>query len=82
MTMKFNKIVPLIADRDPMTFENLVKEIIELKYKFANPQAQSYYFKKGIESQRVRLRKMLSKYNEIRDLINENEISDFQDMIK
>ncbi len=47
MTMKFNKIVPLIADRDPMTFENLVKEITEIKSKFANPQAQSYYFKKA-----------------------------------
>jgi len=82
MALTFDRIVPLITNRDLTTVEKCVQEIADLKHKFANPETQSFYFKKGIESQKVRLKKILSEYDEYKDFINGNEISDFQDEIK
>ena len=82
MSLTFNRIVPLIINGDLTTFEKRVQEIAEIKQKLANPEAQSFYFRKGIESKRVRLKKLLSEYDEYKDFINLNEISDFQDKIK
>jgi len=80
--LTFDRIVPLISDRNSTTFQHIVREIADLKQKFANPETQSFYFKRGIESQKVRLKKILIEYDEIKDFINGNEISDFHDMIE
>ena len=82
MSLTFNRIVPLIINGDLTPFEKRLQEIAEIKQKLANPEAQSFYFRKGIESKRVRLKKLLSEYDEYKDFINGNEISDFQDKIK
>ena len=57
---------------------NLVKEYAQLKHKLENLDEQSWYFMKGIESNRKRLKKLESSYNSIRKDYNAKSLDDLR----
>ena len=73
--------MPLISDQNYNTYENLIQEINELKCKLDNLDEQSFYFKKGINSNREKYRKLIAEHNEIKNIINNNNIAYFQSKI-
>lgn len=47
-----------------------ITEIVKLEYQLDHPKEQSWYFKSGLESQKIRLEVLTKKYESFRDTVN------------
>ena len=62
-----------------MLIEKLKEQIDDLEYKISNPEKQSWYFRKGIESQQRNLENFKREFEELReDFYEENSVNDLE----
>ncbi|HMB01172.1 MAG TPA: hypothetical protein VKS21_09320 [Spirochaetota bacterium] len=82
--MKINEIIALInAVNNTERINNmakLVRDIFILKKKLAEPDKQNWYFRKGINSQVIRLKKLTKRYESIKTFINKHSLDDIVKM--
>jgi len=59
----------------------LLREILILREKLQNTDDQSFYFKKGMEYNQNRLKRLEAEYEDIREILSNNSIDDFNEKI-
>ncbi|MCZ2102211.1 MAG: hypothetical protein LC107_11805 [Chitinophagales bacterium] len=86
MGIKANKIIPLFTDTE--TAENksnsvirLILEYCKIKSKLNDVENQSWYFQKGLQSNRDRLARIIKEYKSIRRNFNKSTVDDFIEVI-
>ncbi len=66
-----NKIFSLVSSQNKQTkISYLISEILILQDKLSNFDNQSFYFKRAIEQNNLRLKDFLNSYNEIKEEFN------------
>ena len=82
MALNFKRIGDLLLKkRDESSLIRILVEYSSIKQKLGSPDNQSWYFKKGIESNKQRLVTLTKEYNDIRKTFNENTIDSFIERI-
>jgi hypothetical protein len=81
MSISANKIMKPLIEGNCMSFENMKKQIFDLRRRLRNPEKQTLYFRKGIKSVRARYNRLLANYEYIKNLINSNDLSYFEEKI-
>jgi len=82
MPLDFKKIENLlIKKRDKSSLIRIIVEYSTLKQKLENPENQSWYFIKGIESSKNRLISLKNEFNVIRRIFNETTIDELIEII-
>ena len=64
-------------ESDHPGFYNLIRTYCELRRKLEHPELQSWYFKKGVDTNRKRLAEIEVEYESRRAWFNEGTIDDF-----
>jgi len=78
MSLHFKKIESLLIKRESETrLARIIIDYSTLKHKLENPDNQSWYCKRGIESNKQKLLSLTKEYEEIRNLFNESSIDYF-----
>jgi hypothetical protein len=79
----FEDILSVIIKKETCSDKaaTLIREILVLEQTLKNPEKQSFYFKKGIESRIGELKILKEQYNQIKALVNGNELEDLQEKI-
>ncbi len=86
MGIKASKIMPLLTDVDTSKSKsnNVTRTILEyctIKSKLNDVENQSWYFKKGLQSNRDRLARIIKEYKSIRRNFNISTVDDFIEVI-
>ncbi len=75
MALHIEKIIPLLIGQESKSMiADLVFEYATLKLKLDNPDPQSWYFEKGIDSHQQRLKFTGKRYEDIRTFFNQTTI--------
>jgi len=78
MTLSLKRIEDLIIKKkDATSLIRIVLEYSTLKQRLEEPENQTWYFKKGIESRKRRLNRLKVEFNEIRKTFNESSVDSF-----
>ena len=82
MPLDFKKIENLLIKKsDQLSLIRIIVEYSTLKQKLENPESQSWYFIKGIESSKNRLISLKNEFNEIRRIFIETTIDELIEII-
>ncbi len=75
MALHIEKIIPLLIDQESKSMiADLVFEYATLKQKLDNPDKQSWYFLKGLDMHKQRLKFTGKRYEDIRTFFNQTTI--------
>src|SRR5690554_2031115 len=78
MALKLNQVIDVLTKKDEQTtVVNIIIEYSVLKQKLDNPEDQSWYFKKSLETSNEKLIELKRQYEVIRTRLNEHTIDDF-----
>lgn len=82
MAINFKRFGDLLfKKKNESSLVRILLEYFSIKQKLENPDNQSWFFKKGIESNKQKLVTLTKEYNEIRKTFNENTIDFFIEKI-
>jgi|SRR5690554_1519912 len=79
MALKLNQVIDVLTKKEEKTTTvvNIIIEYAVLKQKLDNPEEQSWYFKKSLETSNEKLIELKRQYEAIRTRLNEHTIDDF-----
>ncbi len=78
MTVSLNRLAALLDDQNHVSVDNLILDIVHLENKLAHPEAQSFYFQKGINSVKDRLQGLRHRYAEVMKTINHSSLEELE----
>lgn len=79
MALDFNRILPLfVSSEGELDAIKLLRQILILKAKLAHPDQQSFYFRKGLVSNQLRLKTIIKNYNQEVELVNNHDTGFFK----
>ena len=81
--LHLNRLTPLLTGFQSTTgIQSLLRNIVVLQAKLANPSGQDFYFQKGLDSHQRHLDEMKAEYAEMVSIANGNTLDDLLAQIK